>query len=137
MQHIRLIQSIKWHQKEDKLLLFLWGKKITIPNNLGLAELFCEMQSWQQEYTREFLVDKFQFSEKLVELLIQLWVFITLNNCAGPEARDCHSLVENPSCAYYSSGFLPMYFWKTIPQYIREQPKLRDCILNEDMHPLG
>ena len=100
MQHIRLIQSIKWHQEGDKLLLFLWQQKITFPNTLGLSELFCEMQSWQKDYTREVLIEKYKLSSRVVDLLIKLWVFICLENCAGPEARYFHAFVENPSSAY-------------------------------------
>ncbi len=100
MQHIRLIQSVKWHQKEDKLYLFLWNQKITLPNNLGLAELFYQMQSWQEDYTREVLIEKYKLSSRVVDLLITLWVFICLENCAGPEARYFHAFVENPSSAY-------------------------------------
>lgn len=100
MPHIRLIQSVKWHQEGDKLLLFLWSQKVSLPNTLGLAELFCEMQSWQEDYTREVLIEKYKLSSRVVDLLIKLWVFICLENCAGPEARYFHAFVENPSSAY-------------------------------------
>lgn len=71
-----------------------------MPNTLGLAELFCEMQTGQKEYTRELLIEEYKFSLRVVDLLIKLWVFICLENCSGPEARHFHALVENPSLAY-------------------------------------
>lgn len=53
-----------------------------------------------KNFTREMLIDQYHISEKVIDFLIQLSVFIVVGNGAGPEARMFHSLVENPSLLY-------------------------------------
>ena len=109
MLNLRLNQAVKWHKREGDLVIFLSNKKITLPYDQSLFDLFVDLLEKYPFLSQNEILSKYQVSKKILMLLEKLNILISIKNYAGLEALFFHKLTENPATTTFPEQYEELF----------------------------
>lgn len=144
MGNVRLNQMIKRYHNENSLNIFVDSKKITIPSQAALNNLFIDFIEKFSSISIDEIILNYKISEKLVLLLVKLNILISIDNCDWPESKVFHDMVKNPSSAilleqldeqYVTKIYqnISWYFYDSLWNFTQKKYEFESMVLDDKL----